>query len=193
MLLGLVLLAGAMGLLLHNHKEADFAGQASADLIPQLVQEAKTASEESTTPVHHDLPGIVDYEMTQVQINGHSYIGYLSVPELSLELPVMADWDYDKLQIAPCRYSGTTGGDDLVLMAHNYPNHFGKLSELKEGDDVFFTDMDGAVTHYQVLAFDVLDPSAVEEMVSGSFDLTLFTCTYGGKSRVTVYCDEAEG
>ena len=25
----------------------------------------------------------------------------------------------------------------------------------------------------------------------GDFDLTLFTCTYGGESRVTIYCDKA--
>lgn len=24
------------------------------------------------------------------------------------------------------------------------------------------------------------------------FELTLFTCTYGGKSRVTVYCDQIQ-
>ena len=74
-------------------------------------------------------------------------------------------------------------------MAHNYASHFGGLSELSEGDNVFFTDMDGIVTMYEVVAQDILDPYAVEEMTSGEFDLTLFTCTYGGQSRVTVYCD----
>jgi hypothetical protein len=28
-------------------------------------------------------------------------------------------------------------------------------------------------------------------MTDGEYDLTLFTCTYGGKSRVTVRCMEA--
>ena len=130
-----------------------------------------------------------DYTMTEVTIDGHSYIGYLTIPALNLELPIMADWDYDKLQIAPCRYSGTLKGGDLVLMAHNYEKHFGKLSKLSEGDSVIFTDMDGIVTQYEVIARDVLNPTAVEEMTAGDFDLTLFTCTYGGQSRVTVYCD----
>ena len=56
---------------------------------------------------------------------------------------------------------------------------------------MIFTDMDGIKTRYQVVAQDILAPTAVEEMTSGEFDLTLFTCTYGGKSRVTVYCDLA--
>ena len=29
-------------------------------------------------------------------------------------------------------------------------------------------------------------------MTAGDFDLTLFTCTYGGKSRVTLRCDRVE-
>jgi sortase A len=49
--------------------------------------------------------------------------------------------------------------------------------------------MDGKTTVYTVVGTDVLDPSAVEVMTAGEYDLTLFTCTYGGASRVTVYCD----
>ena len=130
--------------------------------------------------------------MTEVEINGYAYIGYLSIPTLELELPIMADWDYPRLQIAPCRYTGSVRGEDLVLMAHNYASHFGTISQLKPGDSVIFTDMDGIVTMYEVVAQDILDPYAVEEMTAGDFDLTLFTCTYGGKSRVTVYCNRKD-
>jgi sortase A len=84
---------------------------------------------------------------------------------------------------------GSVRGNDLVIMAHNYNSHFGRLSKLSEGDRVTFTDMDGILTTYEVIALDILNPYAVEEVTSGDFDLTLFTCTYGGKSRVTVFCD----
>ena len=59
---------------------------------------------------------------------------------------------------------------------------------MQTGDDVTFTDMSGVTSHYKVVEVDVLNPMAVEEMTSGEFDLTLFTCTYGGQSRVTVRC-----
>ena len=59
-------------------------------------------------------------------------------------------------------------------------------------DTVTFTDMDGNVTTYQVVGKDMLSPTAVEEMISGDFDLTLFTCTYGGGSRITIYCDRMQ-
>ena len=73
-------------------------------------------------------------------------------------------------------------------MAHNYRNHFGRIKGLSEGDSVSFTDMDGVTYAYTVVAKDILAPTAVEEMTAGEYDLTLFTCTPGGASRVTVYC-----
>ena len=40
-----------------------------------------------------------------------------SIPSIGLELPVMDQWSYAGLKIAPGRYSGTTYADDLVMEA----------------------------------------------------------------------------
>lgn len=197
MLLGAALICGALYLFIHNQNEETEAQSQCAALLPQLVEAIEKNESEAKEPATYEQPigtplEYLDpsaFEMTEVEIDGYPYIGYLSIPKLNLELPVMANWDYNKLRIAPCRYCGSVRGEDLVIMAHNYASHFGNLSKLTEGDSVIFTDMDGVVTAYQVVAQDLLDPFAVEEMVSGDFDLTLFTCTYGGQSRVTVYCD----
>ena len=192
MVFGAALVFGALALFLYNQQEAQQAEQASSELMVQLVEELESIEQE-TLPLEVDIPRELlteeDLKMTEVVINGHAYIGYLSIPELELELPIMSDWNGRKLQIAPCRYYGSLKGEDLVLMAHNYPKHFGLIKNLSEGDSVFFTDMDGNVTEYEVVGKDILDPYAVEEMTSGEFDLTLFTCTVGGASRVTVWCD----
>ena len=37
---------------------------------------------------------------------------------------------------------------------------------------------------------ETLDADAVDYMSAGDWDLTLFTCTYGGQSRVTIRCEE---
>lgn len=199
MLLGTALIFGALSLFIYNQHEAVEARQAAGNLLPVLIEEIEANEGTDTdpltitvpvgTPIEYIAPSV--FEMTEVEIDGYAYIGYLSIPKLELELPIMADWDYARLRIAPCRYTGSIRGEDLVLMAHNYASHFGGLSKLSEGDSVIFTGMDGVTTAYEVVAQDVLDPYAVEEMTSGDFDLTLFTCTYGGKSRVTVYCDRA--
>lgn len=199
MLLGTALIGGAMYLFICNQREATEAEVLSGNLLPQLMEIIEADEETSTEPSTYEQPigtpvEFLDpsaFEMTEVEIDGYAYIGYLTIPKLELELPIMADWDYTRLRIAPCRYTGSVRGEDLVIMAHNYASHFGNLSKLTEGDSVIFTDMDGVVTAYQVIAQDILNPYAVEEMTSGDFDLTLFTCTYGGQSRVTVYCDRA--
>lgn len=200
MLLGTALIFGALSLFFFNQHASKEAEEASEDLLPQMMEiiqmqesaptEPATYEQPLGTPVEHLDPEA--FQMTEKMIKGYSYIGYLSIPKLELELPVMAHWNYNRLQIAPCRYTGSVRGEDLVIMAHNYASHFGRLSELAEGDSVVFTDMDGIATVYQVVAQDVLSATAVEEMTAGVFDLTLFTCTYGGKSRMTVYCDIAD-
>lgn len=204
MILGAALILGALSLFIYNQAEAEMAKQKTMELLPQLIDEienkkeaaaetGQTVSEFSENlgvPIELLDPSL--FEMTEVEIKGEAYIGYLSIPSLELELPVMADWSYKRLRSAPCRYAGSVRGEDLVIMAHNYAGHFGRLSALSEGDSVLFTDVDGVLTQYEVVGLDVLNHYAVEEMTSGDFDLTLFTCTYGGKSRVTVYCDRVK-
>lgn len=191
--LGVLLLCGALCLYLNNNNEEVQAQVSSQAVLPQVMKQIPQEPEEEVlierlTPVEYLPPEA--FEMTEVEIDGYSYIGYISIPVLGIELPVMSDWDYARLKIAPCRYTGSINGEDLVLLAHNYLIHFGTISKLQMGDTVMFTDMDGVVTTYEVVGRDILPPTAVEEMTSGDFDLTLFTCTYGGENRVTVYCDE---
>lgn len=193
MLLGIVLMLCSGWLLVCNHREAEQAAQASSQMIPRVVDvihQRREQQQQTIQPVApENLPNRI---MTVSEIDGYGYIGFLSIPALELELPVMADWSYPQLQMAPCRYTGGTYSDDLVIMAHNYPKHFGRLSELRPGDAVLFTDMDGVLTEYRVEAQDVLASHAIGEMTEGSYDLTLFTCTYGGENRVTLRCSRTE-
>lgn len=200
-ILGTALLLGALSLFLYNRQEAESARKASGEHLAQLVRVLSEASsgmtgEEAETDWlqqqvlrPEDLLTEEDLKMTETVIDGYAYIGYLSMPTVGLELPILSDWDYTRLNIAPCRYYGTLKGNDLVLMAHNYAFHFGPISRLQEGDEVVFVDMDGIVTRYTVAASDVLPPFSHSEITAGKYDLTLFTCTYGGQSRVTVYCN----
>lgn len=185
MSLGTALILTALSLFFMNWREDSRAGKAADAIVPRLEEQVR----EPDGPRETSLPDPLDPEMTEVEIDGHFYIGYVYLEPFDLTLPVMSDWSYDKLQTAPCRFGGSTKTNDLVLMAHNYAKHFGQLGKLSEGDCVYFTDMDGVVTKYTVSAVEILQPTAVEDMLAGEYDLTLFTCTYGGKSRVTVRCD----
>lgn len=130
--------------------------------------------------------------MPEENIDGRSYIGVLDIPALELSLPIISEWSYDALQIAPCRYSGSAYLDNLVIAGHNYRSHFASLPQLQPGDSVTFTDMDGNVFSYSVSSLETLSPYAVSDMTSGDWDLTLFTCTVGGQSRLAIRCDRTE-
>lgn len=189
MVLGAVLILGALSLVIYNRAEAQSATEASDAVMPkiiQYIQEQYEENESTTVPV---IPNYYDPTMTEVEIDGFAYVGYLYIPSLELELPVMSECDYTRLQFAPCRYSGSTKTDDLVIAAHNYYGHFGTLYKITAGDEVIFTDMDGIVSRYSVKVVDNLQPTDVAEMVTGDYDLTLFTCTFDGQSRITVRCE----
>ena len=158
----------------------------------QLAQESAVAETEFADNVPAELLTEEELVMTEVVIDGFAYIGYLAIPDLGLELPVMSGWDYSRLRISPCRYSGSVRGDDLVVMAHNYKAHFGTLSQLTPGALVQFLDIDGNLWNYQVEVIDVLAAQDVEEMTAGEFDLTLFTCAKNRTHRVTVRCNKIE-
>ena len=195
MLLGLVCLSGALGLFVYNYLEGERAAAASAAVMPKISaaieansqnQPQKPSQDGEQIPVPAE-PG--QPVMKTVEIDGHEYIGYLGIPKLGLELPVMAEWSMENLKIAPARYYGTTMEENLVLVAHNYRKHFGPIRRLKAGDEVFFVDMENNATIYQVVATDAVSPTAVEEVTAGAYDLALVTCTYGGNTRLVVYCD----
>ena len=104
-------------------------------------------------------------------------------------MPVLTEWSYAKLKIAPCHYYGTYYETDFVIAAHNYQSHFGRLSQLKPKDLVLFTDASNTIHCYEVVLIETLPGNATEEMITSGFDLSLYTCTSGGSNRVTVRCN----
>lgn len=177
----------ALLLVFYNRYADASAGQEAELLLEDILSVlAANPSEGATTGE------ALSADMPVVKINGYEYVGYLSIPALELELPVMAEWDYTRLKIAPCRQFGSSGTDDLVIAAHNYNSHFGRLSNLEVGADVLFTDMDGIENQYIVQGMSTLSPDAVDAVQNSGYDLVLYTCTPSGKTRVVVFCDRAE-
>ena len=196
---GAVLILSALLLLLYHRYEDTHAGQEAESLLADV--EAAIATQATDTPAATlpnkwgetatPSPTALDPEMPVVMLDGYEYVGYVEIPALELKLPVMADWDYTRLKVAPCRQFGSSRTDDLVIAAHNYENHFGRLKEFTKGDTVILTDMDGIVNTYSVEKIETLKPDEVDAVQNSGYDLVLYTCTKGGKTRVTVFCNRA--
>lgn len=198
--LGLLLVAAALFLVFCNLYD-QYRAERAAEQVLQQLQALIPEKEQGTLPEQPGSGGefeIPDYllnpkmEMPSVVVGGAEYIGILKIPELELELPVAGQWSEQELKTAPCRYKGSAYTGTLIIAGYNYRSHFGRLKTLRQGAQVTFTDLDGNVFFYRVVEQENLPAAAVEEMEGGGWDLTMFTCTTGGQSRVTVRC-EAEG
>ena len=200
--LGTALLLAALFLVLHNKAEDRAGGEQATGILSSLKDALPEYVTTTTTlPAAEQFDLFAEYEQTTVpvmetvEINGNSYVGYVSVPALGIELPVLAEWSYPNLKIAPCRYSGNLYENDLILCAHNYNTHFGRLHDLHCDDEIIFTDANGQPHRYTVINIEQLAGTATDQLQRGSadeWDLTLFTCTLGGQSRVTVRAVRAE-
>lgn len=191
---GVLLLLAAISIFGRNRYEDAHAGaeaQAAVQELEEKVMELSTAETPSDT-ADPDSEEPQSAELPVTLLDGYEYIGVLSIPSLDLRLPVMSSWSYPKLKLSPCRASGSSRTDDLVIAAHNYESHFGKLGNLSVGDSVEFTDMDGVVNHYTAVKTDILKPTDVDAVEHSGYPLTLYTCTYGGKTRIVVFCERAE-
>ena len=140
-----------------------------------------------TGKLYERVPGI---EMPGEKVNGHEYIGTLSIPSLGLKVPVQRNWSYENLSVSPCRYSGSAYAGNLAIIAHTY--HFGKLSSLALDATVTFTDMENNVFRYVVREKNTISPNDANEIAHSGYDLTLVTCTLSGTKRVAVYCERVK-
>lgn len=191
--LGVVCILSSVGFVVYNRWEDQNAEGIAKDLLEDVQSIMDEKQPEQPLPADTvnlpDDPEKIPTEMATVKVDGYDCIGVLSVPVLDLELPVLTDWSYAKLKKAPCHYYGTYYEKDFVIAAHNYQSHFGKLSELQPKDLILFTDVSGTVYCYEVVLLETLPGNATEEMIASGFDLSLYTCTPGGASRVTVRCN----
>lgn len=204
-LLGAILLIAALSLVLYNTNENKESGEVANNILSELKSVIpETTTSTTITTMENDLFAYyAQFETTTVpiieeptmEIDSGIYIGIIELPVLGLELPVMSEWSYPNLKLSPCRYKGTVADKNIIIAAHNYNSHFGRLKELYGGEEIIFTDANGYPHYYEVSQITEINGKDIESMDFGSddsWDLTLFTCTLSGQSRVTVRAVEKQ-
>ena len=203
MIFGLLLIAGALALFCYNKYESDRAGEVSAAIREKLAEKIGDEEQDPYAGLPWDSgdwdsegeePLRAVPEMPVEEIDGYDYIGILEIPSAGISLPVMAEWDYTRLNLSPCLYSGSYYSDDMVICAHNFAVHFLPLLSMDIGVDVYFTAVGGTVCHYEVSNRETVEPTDVEKMIEAedNWDLTLFTCNLDGQTRCAVRCERVE-
>lgn len=191
--LALALALGSGAVLWTYSSEDRLAGETSEALLTEL-QLRFGAPDAAVTPPPAETPdgpaALPETADAAVTVGDYSLLGVLRIPALELTLPVMSEWSYPLLTAAPCRFSGSLAGGDLVLLGHSYRSHFRGLWTIQTGTAVEFTDAAGATHGFVVAAVETVPGSAGAALAS-DWPLTLFTCTADSAHRVLVRCDYA--
>lgn len=205
MILGAVLIGAALSLFLYNEWDSARAEECAEQVLEQMQKQTEDdAAEEETENENlggeeterkeqeNTLADTDDFGEKMISIDGNEYIGWISIPSISLELPVMAQWSEEGLKTAPGRYAGSLAEDNLVIAGHNYRRHFSPIKWLEPGTEVSFTDAEERVRYYEIEETEELLPYQVDAMITktetDTWDLTLFTCTTSGQARCAVRC-----
>ena len=190
-----------------NFEQTDTNADASAaaDANQHVADDGSvTTASESGEYVQPDAPEeMSDLDKTIQKIvkatGDDGMIGILEIPEINQELPVIGKWSYKLLKISVCRYKGPDPNEkgNLVIIGHNYKSgaHFGDLSELSVGSEVFLTNTKtGQRVRYVVYQIKSIAPDAFSALKSyrGTAGLTLMTCRNNGTNRLLVRCEQQE-
>lgn len=180
MMLGLILLGSAVGLLVYNTWQ-EKAGEES-------VENVMDEMEKIVVPLKHGAD-ILPKQVQSVMVDENEYVGILELPSIDQSFPILKTWSNELLKIAPCCYKGSYLEDNMIIAGHNYSSGFGQIKKLELGDLITFIDTIGNTIKYQVFDIEIIKGTDVEAMEEGEdWDLTLFSCTYGGQERYTVRC-----
>lgn len=202
-LLGTVLLLAAVSLVLYNNAQDRSSGEYAQSALDAMLAGMPETSLATTATTSYQDDLYAPYETTTttvplddtIVVDDRAYIGIIAVPSQNIQLPVLQEWSKSLLQYAPCRYNGSALDDSLIIAGHNYKTHFGRLFSVNQGDLITFTNVNGIVYQYEVLHCETLDGGDIEGMLKqeqGDWDLTLFTCTLSGQSRLTIRAQRLE-
>lgn len=185
MLVGLILISGAGGLLLYNNWQEKKSKKFVVSVMDEFEHVVDPFKEEEL---------YLPKQMQSIVIDGKEYIGFLDFPTLDQSFPILKNCNDELLKLAPCRYTGSYLKDNMIIAGHNYNSGFGLIKTLEIGDNVLFTDTLGNTLTYKVKDVQEIDGMDIKGMKEkGEWDLTLFTCTYGGQSRYAVRCVKTNG
>ena len=143
----------------------------------------------NTTPNAFYKPDLVSGYAQTLDISGTGIMGYITIPKISVELPIYHGTDEGVLQVAAGHLEGSSlpvggVGTHAVISAHRgLPSAklFTNLDELEVGDRFTITVLNRVLT-YEVDQISIVLPTEIDQLLptEGMDYVTLMTCTpYG--------------
>ena len=120
----------------------------------------------------------------------------LNIPSLGINYPVINETTTELLKISLTKFWGGEPNEvgNYCIVGHNYDGKdifFGKLNKIQNGDIVELKDKTGKTVKYKVYNKFIVNPNDVactSQLTNGRKEMTLITCSEGGKTRLIVKC-----
>lgn len=205
-LLLLLVCAGAL-LILRPHIDSLRRGQVSEELM-EKIKSGETDIRIENVPIVEgaeaefaaEAPAPRTERRPAIEVTGY---GVIEIPAIDLAMPLVRGCGEQALMAAAGWYEesaepGTAG--NCVILGHRmsgYGEHFNRLDELKEGDEIVVTLADGTYCTYKVTGTEVIGPAELMARLkehNDGFALTLVTCTPTGvgSHRLLAYASLTE-
>ena len=133
------------------------------------------------------------------EINGYKVIGIIKIPKIDLEYPILETTTVETLNLSITKFWGKEINEigNVTLAGHNNLSgvKFGKIKKLKVGDIIELTDIQNVTLKYEIFKTYVIDPNDISCILpeqEGTREITLITCTTGGKNRYIVKARQIE-
>lgn len=133
------------------------------------------------------------------EIKGHKVVGIIRIPEVDLEYPILETTTEETLNLSITKFWGNEINEigNVTLAGHNNLSGvmFGKIKKLENGDIIELTDIQNTTLKYEIFKTYIIDPndiSCILPVQEGVREVTLITCTTGGKERFIVKAREIE-
>lgn len=113
------------------------------------------------------------------------FVGIIKIPKFDIELPVFSEFSYKNLKKSVARYKGEVLDEvnKLVLVGHNYKNHFGKIKELTKDDYIIFKDFYNREFKYFLDHIKTIEPDDFESLEE-DYKIAIITCNFDGSKRI---------
>ena len=165
----------------------------------ERVEEAENQEENANVQEEvEEIPTVQENSSTNSEIT-YKAEAILKIPRLGIEYPVLSETSEELLKVSVNKLWGF--GPNVVgnycIVGHNYKSGkmFGKLSNIKLGDQIELTDLSGKTIIYIVekkYDIDPTDVSCTSQLTNGRREVTLITCSYSGTKRLVVQAFEQE-
>lgn len=153
----------------HGQATASELQQQSAQTCQQVTQQL-----DQVVPSSGGAGSVNPSQLAVLQVDGVDVVGRLQASAIGLDLPVAAlGSDFD---VVPAVQQGRQ--DQLVVRGCSYQGAMGQLESLAAGNKVTFTQVDGAVSRYQVVSAGVTN-----QEFNDDYDLLIYWADEFGSKR----------